>query len=78
VEVARATYYQQHGFQRKPTKAERETSNAPAAAAETTKSTIVANMARQTHMNRTPAIAAAAMTVNKLNAKSLDSQQQKN
>jgi len=69
-EAAGPTYHQRRGFQRKPTKAERQTGNAPPAAAETTKPTFVPNTARQTHLNRTPAIAAAAMTANKLNAKS--------
>jgi len=64
------TYHQLRGFQRKPTKAERQTGNAPTPAAETTKPTFVPNTTRQTHLNRTPAIAAAAMTANKLNAKS--------
>jgi hypothetical protein len=51
-------------------KAERQTGDAPAAAAEITKPTFVPNTARQTHLHRTPAIAVAAMTANKLNAKS--------
>jgi hypothetical protein len=68
-EAARPTYPQCRGFQRKPTKAERQTSNAPAAAVETTKPTFVPNTARRTHPNRTPAIA-VAMTANKLNGKS--------
>jgi len=66
-EASGPTYHQCHGFQRKPTKAERQTGNAPAAAAESTKPTFVPNTARQTHLNRTPAIAVAAMTANKLN-----------
>ena len=69
-ETARPTYHQRRGFQRKLTKAERQTGNAPAMAAETTKPTFVPYTARQTHLNRTPAIAAEAMTANKLNAKS--------
>jgi len=68
-EAAGRTYHQRRGFQRKPTNAERQTGNALAAAVETTKPTFVPNTARQTHLNRTPAIA-AAMTANKLNAKS--------
>jgi len=69
-EAAGPTYHQRRGFQRKPTKAERQTGFSPAVAAETTKPTFVPNTARQTHLNRTPAIAAAAMTANKLNVKS--------
>jgi hypothetical protein len=69
-EAAGPTYHQRRDFQRKPTKAERQTNNAPAAAAETIKPTFVPNTARQTHLNRTAAIAAAAMTANRLNAKS--------
>jgi hypothetical protein len=69
VEAAVPTYHQRRGFQMKSMKAERQTGNALAAAGETTTPTFVPNTARQTQQNRTPAIA-AAMTANKLNAKS--------
>jgi len=68
-EAAGPTYHQHHGFQRKPTKANRETGSAPAASVDTTKCTFVPNMARQTHLNRTPAVE-AAITANKVNTKS--------
>jgi hypothetical protein len=63
------TYHQRRGCQRKSTNAESQLGNATAAAAETTTPTFVPNMARQTHLIKTTAIA-AAMTANKLNAKS--------
>jgi hypothetical protein len=69
VQAAVPTYHLRHGSQRKPTKAERQTGNGLAAAAETTKPTFVPNMASQAHLNRTPAIT-AAMTANKSSAKS--------
>jgi len=65
-EAARSTYHQRHGFEWMSTKAKRQTCTALAVAAETTKPTFVPNTARQTHLDRTPAIA-AAMTANKLN-----------
>jgi len=68
-EAAGPTNHQRGGFQMKPTKAERQTGNAPAAPVETTNHTFVPNTARRTHLNRTPAIAAAAMTANKSNTK---------
>jgi hypothetical protein len=69
VEAGGPTYHQHRGFKTKPTKAKRQTGNAPTVAGETTKPTFKPNMARQTHLNRTPALA-AAMTANKVNAKS--------
>jgi hypothetical protein len=44
VEAAVPTYHQRRGFQRKSTKAERQTGNALAVAAETTKPTVVLNI----------------------------------
>jgi hypothetical protein len=64
-EAAGPIYHQRHDFQRKTTKAERQTGNAPTVAAETAKPIFVPNTARQTQLNRTPAIAAVAMTANK-------------
>jgi hypothetical protein len=63
------TYHQVIWFQIKPTKAERQTGNAPAVAVETTKPTFVSNMVRETHLIKTPAIA-AAITVTTVMAKS--------
>jgi len=68
-EAAVPTCHQRRGFQKKSTKAERQTGNALVAAAETTKPTSVTNTASRTHLSRTPAIT-AAMTANKSNAKS--------
>jgi hypothetical protein len=68
VEAAVPTYHQCLGSQRKSKKAERQTGNALAAAAETTKPTFVPNTASQAHLNRTPAIT-AAMTANNSSAK---------
>jgi len=45
-EAAGSTYHQSCGFQRKPKKGERQTGNAPAVAAETTKPSFVPNTAR--------------------------------
>ena len=69
VEAAVPIYHQRCGFQRKSTKAERQTGNALAAAAETTKCIFVPNKASQDHLNTTPAIT-VAMTANKSSAKS--------
>jgi len=44
VEAAVPTHHQRRGFQRKSTKAERQTGNALAVAAETTKPTVVLNI----------------------------------
>jgi hypothetical protein len=44
VEAAAPTYHQRRGFQRKSTKAKWQTGNALAAAAETTKPTVVVNI----------------------------------
>ena len=68
-EAAVPTYHQCRGFQRKSTKAERQTGNALAAAAVTTSPTFVANTASRVDLSRTPGIT-AAMTANKSNAKS--------
>ena len=68
-EAAVPTYHQHRGFQKKSIKAEWQTSNALAAAAETTNSTSVPNTASRTHLSRTPAIT-AAMTANKSSDKS--------
>jgi len=69
VETAVSTYHQRRGSQRKSTKAKRQTGNAPAVAAETTKATFAPNMASQAQLTRTPAIT-AVMTANKSSAKS--------
>jgi len=68
-EAAVPTGHQGRGFQKKSTKAERQTGNALAAEAVTTKPTSVPNTPSRTHLSRTSAIT-AAMTANKSNAKS--------
>jgi hypothetical protein len=69
VEAAQPAYHQRHGSQRKSMKVERQTGNALAAVAETTKPTFVPNTASQAHPTRTPAIT-PAVTANKSSAKS--------
>jgi hypothetical protein len=69
VGAALPTYHQRRGFQRKSTKAKRQTGNALSAVAETTTPCVVLNMASLAHVNSTPSIT-AAMMAKKLSAKS--------
>jgi len=69
VEAVVSTYHQRRGSQRKSTEAERQTGNALAVAAETTKPSFAPNTASQAHLTRTPAIT-VAMIANKSSAKS--------